>query len=110
MSKRHRSTETVLPPREERRARARSERQRINSELADVAEVVSAGLEPDDVEEPGRSWKPVHHRDPDRARAAVEPGAKQRRRRHWKLKEWKRRSAVRRAKAEAERSIAVEGT
>jgi hypothetical protein len=81
-------------PRVELRAHARSERQRINSELHAVASLVSGGLEPDDTAEPGAAWKPVHHHDPDKAKAK---DAK-RQFRHWKVKAWKRRTADRRAK------------
>ncbi len=101
MSQRHRTTaEVQLPPKEELRARAHSERQRIHAELSNVANQVSAGLDPADVHEPGAAWKPVHHRDPDVAR---DKAAKRGRKRHWKLKMWKRRSKMRQAKAAAAR-------
>jgi hypothetical protein len=77
------------------RAHAHNERHRINSELHAVATQVSAGYEPEDVHEPGRAWVPLHHHDPDRVRRS-EAHVK-----HWKLKMWKRRSTVRRAKAQA---------
>jgi hypothetical protein len=76
------------------RAHARSERQRISSELHAVADMVSGGVEPDDASEPGAAWKPVHHHDAERAKAKVA----KRQLRHWKVKAWKRRSADRRAK------------
>ena len=104
MSKRHRAGEqATLPLRQEQRAHARSERHRVNTELAEVAEQVSGGVEPDDVVEPGVGWRPERHRDP--AKVKVEPTRK-RRRRHWKLKMWKRRSTARRAKAMAEKRAA----
>jgi hypothetical protein len=104
MSKRHRAgDQPELPPRQEQRAHARSERHRVNTELADVAEQVSSGVEPDDVVEPGVGWRPERHRDP--AKVKGQPTTK-RRRRHWKLKMWKRRSAARRAKAVAEKRVA----
>jgi hypothetical protein len=45
---------------------------------------------------------PLHHHDAERAKKNASP----RRLRHWKMKEWKRRSAVRRAKAQAFRLAA----
>ena len=78
------------------RAHAHNERHRINSELHAVATQVSAGYEPEDVHEPGRAWVPMHHHDPERAKSAV-PGQTK----HWKLKMWKRRTTVRRARAQA---------
>jgi hypothetical protein len=99
MSQRHRTAEVPLPPKEELRAQAHSERHRIHAELSSVANQVSAGLDPADVHEPGAAWKPTHHHDPDVAREKVAKSG--RRMRHWKMKMWKRRSATRRAKAEA---------
>jgi hypothetical protein len=95
MSQRHRAAEVPSPPKEELRARAHSERRRIHAELSNVANQVSAGLDPADVHEPGAAWKPVHHHDPDVAKDKAKGGRK----RHWKLKMWKRRSKMRRDKA-----------
>jgi hypothetical protein len=89
-----------LPPKQELRAHAHSERHRIHVELSNVANQVSAGLDPADVHEPGAAWKPVHHHDAEVARDKL---AKRGRKRHWKLKMWKRRSKMRQAKAEATR-------
>ena len=72
MSKRHRDGDQVLPPRAERRAHARSERHRINTELAGVAEQVSGGVEPDDAPDPAVGYRPIHHHDPARL-SALEP-------------------------------------
>jgi hypothetical protein len=111
MSKRHRASEAAPPPQKERRAHARAERHRVHTELADVADQVSGGVEPDDVVEPGVEWRPEKHHDP--AKVLAEPGTKRRRKRHWKLKMWKRRSALRKAKAQAEKDAALgalEGT
>ena len=95
MSQRHRSLEAAPPPKMDLRAHAHNERHRINSELHAVATQVSAGSEPEDVHEPGRAWVPEHHRNADRVRSTNrEP-------RHWKMKMWKRRTTVRRAKAQA---------
>jgi len=102
MSQRHRSHDVAPPPKMDLRAHAHNERHRINSELQSVAAKVSAGFEPDEVHEPGRAWVPLHHHDAERAKENASP----RRLRHWKMKEWKRRSAVRRAKAQAFRLAA----
>ncbi len=98
MSNRHRTTEVVQPHPEERRVQARSERHRVNTALADVTGQILGGAEPDDVIEPGVGFRAERRRDPVRAQPST------RRRRHWKLKMWKRRSAERRAKAYIERA------
>ena len=100
MSQRHRTAEVTLPPKEQLRAQAHSERRRIHVELSNVANQVSAGLDPADVHEPGAAWKPIHHHDAD---VAKEKLAKRGRKRHWKLKMWKRRTKIRQAKAVASR-------
>lgn len=105
MSQRHRSQDVAPPPKMDLRAHAHNERHRINSELQSVAAQVSAGYEPDEVHEPGRAWVPEHHRD---AEKAIKKASSPRRMRHWKMKEWKRRTTVRRAKAEAFRLAADE--
>ena len=100
MSQRHRTSEVQMPPKQELKAHAHSERHRIHVELNQVAQEVSAGLDPEDVHEPGTEWKPAHHHDAD---VAKEKLAKQRKRnrRHWKTKMWKRRTKMRQEKAEA---------
>ena len=95
MSKRHQHRQTVLPPKVETRAHAHSERQRISAELQEVANLVSHGVEPDDVIEPGPNFKPMHHHD---AEVGIELAQKASFR-HWKSKAWKRRKAVRRQRA-----------
>jgi hypothetical protein len=51
----------------------------MNSELHHVAEVVSRGVEPDDVHEPGQAWRvEAHH---NKERAISKKG--ERRLRHW---------------------------
>ena len=102
MSQRHRSAEAAPPPKMDLRAHAHNERHRINSELQAVAAQVSSGLEPDDVEEPGRAWVPMHRHDAEKAKSA----AGRTRIRHWKMKEWKRRTAMRRAKAQTMAALA----
>jgi hypothetical protein len=96
MSQRHRSDSGVLPPKEELRAHARSERHRVNGALHVLSSSVGRCVEPDDVDEPGVAWKPVHHRDAVRAKAKASRPVRVR---HWKLKAWKRRSALRRQRA-----------
>lgn len=103
MSKRHRSDEAVPLPRAELRAHAHNERHRVRGELHELAGLVSNGVEPDDVVEPGAEWKPVHHHDADRAIKKLDSS---RRLRHWKRKDWKRRSVVRRQKNAAWRRLA----
>jgi hypothetical protein len=99
MSQRHRTTDVPLPPKQEVRAHAHGERHRIHVELNQVANEVSAGLDPDDAHEPGAAWKPVHHHDSEVAKSKL---AKQKRsRRHWKTKMWKRRTKMRQERAEA---------
>ncbi|HZA00457.1 MAG TPA: hypothetical protein VE575_16980 [Acidimicrobiales bacterium] len=98
MSNRHRTGEAVLPHRQERRVHARAERRRVNTALADVTGQIYGGAEPDDVIEPGIGFRAERHHDPVKARPS------RRRRRHWKLKMWKRRTAFRRLKAAVERS------
>jgi hypothetical protein len=95
MSKRHRDREAILPPKVELRAHAHNERHRVHSELHEVTNLVSHGVEPDDVIEPGPNWKPVHHHD---AKVGKEHARRQRLR-HWKTKDWKRRSALRKQRA-----------
>ncbi len=104
MSQRHRSHDVAPPPKMDLRAHAHNERHRINSELQNVAAQVSAGYEPDEVHEPGRAWVPGHRHDAEKALKKAAP----RRMRHWKMKDWKRRSSVRRQKAQAFRLIADE--
>ena len=99
MSQRHRTTDVPLPPKQELRAHAHSERHRIHVELSQVANQVSAGLEPEDLHEPGRAWKPEKHHDAEVAKTKI--AKRKRNRRHWKTKMWKRRTKVRQEKAEA---------
>jgi hypothetical protein len=63
----------------------------VNSELHLVANLVSHGVEPDDVIEPGPARKPLHHHD---AAIGIEQSRKQTIK-HWKTKAWKRRKVVR---------------
>lgn len=99
MSQRHRDAELPMQPKQELRAHAHSERHRIHVQLSNVATQVSAGLDPADVHEPGAAWKPEHHRDPEVARSKL--AKRSRTKRHWKTKMWKRRTALRQARAAA---------
>lgn len=83
-------------PRAELRAHAHNERHRVHSELHLVEEAVRNGLEPDDVEEPGPEWKPLHHHDAERGRE----NNRRKPLKHWKTKDWKRRKTNRRRRAE----------
>ena len=98
MSNRHRTSEVVLPHHEERRVQSRSERHRVSTALADVAGQIQGGAAPEDVDEPGVEFRAERHHDSTRTRPST------RRRRHWKLKMWKRRTAARREKAYIERA------
>lgn len=102
MSQRHRSQDVAPAPKMDLRAHAHNERHRIHSELCTVANHVSSGLEPEDLHEPGRAWVPLHHHDAERGKAsAAKPSA-----RHWKMKMWKRRTTVRKARAAVTRLVA----
>jgi hypothetical protein len=96
MSQRHRNQDLAPVPRADVRAHAHNERHRIHSELHLAEEAMRHGLEPIDLEEPGPAWKPVHHRDA--TQAEKDRGASLK---HWKTKDWKRRTAVRRERAAA---------
>ena len=102
MSQRHRSQEAAPPPKMDLRAHAHNERHRINSELHAVAAQVSAGYEPDEVHEPGRAWVPSHHHDAEKGKKSAVKSTP----RHWKMKMWKRRTTVRKAKAQVSRLVA----
>ena len=97
MSKRHKHRQVVLPPTIETRAHAHNERHRVNSELHLVTNMVSHGVEPDDVIEPGPAWKPLHRHD---AAIGIEHSRKQAVK-HWKTKAWKRRNVARKQRAQA---------
>lgn len=103
MSQRHRDGESFLPPRQERRAHAHSERHRIHVELQNVAQEVCAGVDPADVHEPGAAWKPMHHHDAEVAKSKL--AKRNRAKRHWKTKAWKRRSLRRQERIEQLRMI-----
>ena len=97
MSQRHRTDgEAMLPPVQERRAAAHSERHRIHVELQSVAQEVCAGADPDEVHEPGPAWKPMKHHDSEVAKSKL--AKRNRSKRHWKTKDWKRRTILRQEK------------
>jgi hypothetical protein len=101
MSRRHRNGELVPIPRVELRAHARAERQRISTELTQLA-LRTTPDEFDAMDEPAIGFKSLHHHDAERAKAQAERA--RRGRRHWKQKAWKRRTMMRRVKAMAERA------
>jgi hypothetical protein len=101
MSQRHRS-DAAPPPKVELRAHAHNERHRVHIELHNVTTQLGSGFEPDEVHEPGRAWVPQHHHDSEKAKAR----SGRQRKRHWKTKMWKRRTSVRKAKAQAIRLVA----
>ena len=68
MSQRHRTADAPVPPKKEVSAHKHSERQRIQPELKTLANQVSAGIDPEDVHEPGAAWKPSHHHDAEVAK------------------------------------------
>jgi hypothetical protein len=103
MSQRHRPTEAPAPPRQEVRAQAHGERHRINTELHQIANLVSSGLDPADVHEPGAAWRPSNHRSAAAARRKQQRSSRQLR--HWKTKMWKRRTNLRRQRAMAYRLL-----
>lgn len=103
MSRRNRPDEGVEAARMEQRAHAKAERHRVNTELHSVATAVLGGVEPDDMVEPGPAWRPVHHRSSEKAKAKL--ASSKRRRRHWKVKAWKRRTELRRDRARAEKAV-----
>lgn len=98
MSQRHRSPETMVPLKQEVRAKAHNERHRIHVELQGVAYDVSAGLEPEDAHEPGAAWRPIGHHDAEVAKNKL--AKRSRTQRHWKTKMWKRRTQLRLDRAE----------
>ncbi len=98
MSQRHRTAEVPLPPKQELRAHAHSERHRIHVELQSVTHDVCSGLDAADVHEPGAAWKPMHHHDAEIAKSKL--AKRSRTKRHWKTKMWKRRTQLRRERAE----------
>ena len=104
MSQRHRTVEVPLPLKQEVRAHAHSERHRIHVELQRVAQDVSAGLEPEDVHEPGAAWKPERHHDAEVDKNKL--AKRSRTKRHWKTKMWKRRTQLRRDRAQQMRLAA----
>jgi uncharacterized protein (DUF2249 family) len=102
MSQRHHMQEAAPPPKMDLRAHAHNERHRIHSELSAVAGLVSSGEEPEDCHEPGRAWVPLHRHDAERGKASAAKNTP----RHWKMKMWKRRTSVRKAKAATMKLIA----
>lgn len=103
MSHRHQDDQSPRLSSVEQRAHAHAERHRIKSELRILADSVGRSLDVDDCDEPAVEWKPVHHHD---AQHAADKTAKRRIPRHWKLKQWKRRTTNRRQRVDIQRRIA----
>jgi hypothetical protein len=105
MSKRHRDGNSIPRPKAELRAHAHRERHRVKGELHSLATSVGRSLAPDECDEPAVEWKTErranHHH-------ATERATRGRRLRHWKTKEWKRRTSARRARAHIEEQTAKE--
>ena len=95
MSQRHRRAEAIPPVVQEVRAHAHSERHRVHSQLHAITEQIQHGVEPVDIDEPGPNWKPPHHHNAQIGLSEHNGrGLK-----HWKTKAWKRRKALRKARA-----------
>jgi hypothetical protein len=105
MSKRHRGEDSAPLSKAELRAHAHAERHRIKGELHALAASVGRSRDADECDEPAIGWKVVHHYDDHRA---MEKATRRRRPRHWKMKEWKRRTAARRARVRTEERLAKE--
>jgi len=99
VSKRHRRNDPTPLTKEELQAHAHAERHRIKSELHLLASEVGRSRDIDECDEPAVEWKPLHHLDHHRAHERASRG---RGFRHWKMKEWKRRTNQRRARARLE--------
>ncbi len=95
MSKRHQTNKPEPLPKIERRAHAHAERHRIKCELHTLSNAVGRSIEIDDCDEPAVGWKSVHHHNIDHD---SNPISRRSALRHWKLKDWKRRTAFRRSR------------
>lgn len=97
MSKRHRGDNVAPLTKAELRAHAHGERHRIKGELHALAASAGHSRDVDECDEPAVGWKPVHHHEEHHVAEKV---SQQRRLRHWKMKEWKRRSTARKQRAQ----------
>jgi hypothetical protein len=73
----------------------------MHAALDEVAGLVSQGIPAEDIHEPGKSWRVEAHHDKERAIHKSSGPVK-----HWKTKDWKRRSGMRKRRAIALRAIA----
>lgn len=89
---------TLPLPKEEIRARAHSERRRIHTELAAIANDANGGLDADLLDDPGVEWRPEHQVRNHTLKQHPEP-------RHWRSKSWKRRSRRRQQRTQAWRNL-----
>jgi hypothetical protein len=94
MSRRNR-TDAVPVERLQVRSQYHNERHRMHGELHGISDAIQHGVDPDDIDEPAPGFKRVHHHTP--ASSTRKPF------RHWKTKDWKRRSARRKDRAALER-------
>lgn len=83
MSRRHKGEAVEDATKQERRAHAKAERQRVRAEL---------GRDPE--ADPGVEWKPPKHHQ-----HKPQPGGREKQRKFWKNKFWKRRSTQRQQRA-----------
>lgn len=95
------STETLTTAHEVTRKRRKANRRDLHMAMRDLSLAASGGADVEDLYAPKDSWKPEHHHDPDIARQKVSAESGKRKRRHWKTKMWKRRSAKRQERIEA---------
>lgn len=100
MSYRSKDSESARLSTAEYRARSHAERQRIKSELRSIVESVGKSRDVDECDEPAVGFKPAHHHQKGHASEKAE---KRRIVRHWKIKAWKRRKALRRLRADKQR-------
>ena len=98
MSQRTRDTETPMLPKQERRAHARRERDRIHVELQSVAQECRRVWRPRTCTSPAAPGSPPSHHDAEVAKSKL--AKRNRAKRHWKTKMWKRRTQLREAKVE----------
>ena len=92
MSQRHKGQDTPRISKVELRAHAHAERHRVKGELHAITNAVGRTIETEDCDEPAVGWKSVHHHDAERE---TNETSGRRVFRHWKVKHWKRRTALR---------------
>ena len=106
MSQRHKGADTPRISKVELRAHAHAERHRVKGELHAITNAVGRTIETDDCDEPAVGWKPAHHHDAEHIAQKTDG---RRGFRHWKLKQWKRRTALRRNRIVLQQRL-IDGT